>query len=953
MLERIVEFVGLNNFFIPDDELKFFTKEKQLFDYQVDALRNTLKFFELSIENQKFNKEKVYQYLELDENLSKLKIKDSILGEEKFSYLYFKDYKEKPSLNTEDIPFKYFVNRCSYWMATGSGKTLIMIKLIAILKKLIKEKKIPNKKILILAPSNSIIEQIKAHIDEFNKGNTEKLNITDLKEFNDFDDLYIYRADNIVASETKEKQLNFYDFYNNGDWYLILDEAHKGDKDESIRQKLFALIAKNGIMFNFSATFTEEIDKVTTIKDFKLDKFLTSGYGKKIALLDSSVATGSEEQKDSIIKSLMILAALKKEYKNLKPLYSPPLMLVLANSVNIEKADLKEYFKNLQKVIAGEFDFEKVKNELINELNSKSYLFGLGEIKIDILKELNKDDFFQVFNVSKATKDKIEVSRLIGNDDELVFKLKGSNEYFMLINASNINKWTNDFLDGYEIVESIEESVFKNLDVKENISILMGSRKFIEGWDSNRPSIINFVNLGTTNEAKKLILQAIGRGVRIEPFRNFRKRLCGVEHKEEDIKIINKALSKTQFSNISLCKDVNLIESLFIFPSKKEQIEKILTSLKEVSDNLNKECRKINVKKQDIKDLCYPVFKESDEFNEEPFVISKEDFERLKEIILTYDDITLLLKFGISPRTIEKIKDESNFKVKNRKNLNLKDYELLKTIDNYFSKKIKKFVGFEIVNDDIIKHYKHICAEMDEETIKEFQNDIDKIIQAKKCPNESKELKELENILDNPYLPVDVKEQVEKKLIEIQSNIIQSSFIPSIIDCKVLLEHYYIPLLHLKYDEEKKEVIEAPFNFKHIIKVQSEIEFINELVKVVPKLNKVYDNWYFSKLDESLDEIKIPYFNSDKGDYDNFSPDFIFWLKQGEKRKIIFVDPKGSEHTRNARDKILGFEKFVKGIDDSSIEVKLFLYTKDSEKVDSEKREYWTDNLNEIFGLSF
>ncbi len=627
-------------------------------------------------------------------------------------------------------------------------------------------------------------------------------------------------------------------------------------------------------------------------------------------------------------------------------------MLVLANSVNIEKADLKEYFKNLQKVIAGEFDFEKVKNELINELNSKSYLFGLGKIKIDILKKLNKDDFFQVFNVSKATKDKIEVSRLIGNDDELVFKLKGSNEYFMLINASNINKWTNDFLDGYEIAESIKESIFKNLDVKENISILMGSRKFIEGWDSNRPSIINFVNLGTTNEAKKLILQAIGRGVRIEPFRNFRKRLCDVEHKEEDIKVINEALSKTHFSNISLCKDVNLIESLFIFPSKKEQIEKILTSLKEVSDNLNKECRKINVEKQDIKDLCYPVFKESDEFNEEPFVISEEDFERLKEIVLTYDDITLLLKFGISPRTIEKIKDESNFKVKNRKNLNLKDYELLKTIDNYFSKKIKKFVGFEIVNDDIIKHYKHICAEMDEETIKEFREDIKEIIQAKKCPeNINKKSEEIKNKL----LQVEDIDEIVKLKEEANrlKNGVKSNFIPSIIDCKMLLEHYYIPLLHLKYDEEKKEVIEAPFNFKHIIKVQSEIEFINKLVKVVRKLKEVYDSWYFSKLDESLDEIKIPYFNTDKGDWDNFSPDFIFWLKQKEKRKIIFVDPKGIEHTRNAKDKILGFEKFVKGISDPSIEVKLFLYNQDSEKVDSEKREYWSDDLDEIFGLSF
>ena len=54
MLESIVKFEELNNFFIPDDELKFFTKDKVLFDYQVDALKKTLKFFEIAFEKQKF-----------------------------------------------------------------------------------------------------------------------------------------------------------------------------------------------------------------------------------------------------------------------------------------------------------------------------------------------------------------------------------------------------------------------------------------------------------------------------------------------------------------------------------------------------------------------------------------------------------------------------------------------------------------------------------------------------------------------------------------------------------------------------------------------------------------------------------------------------------------------------------------------------------------------------------
>ena len=50
----------------------------------------------------------------------------------------------------------------------------------------------------------------------------------------------------------------------------------------------------------------------------------------------------------------------------------------------------------------------------------------------------------------------------------------------------------------------------------------MGSRSFYEGWDSNRPNIINFINIGG-RDAKKYVLQAIGRGVRIEPYKGKRK----------------------------------------------------------------------------------------------------------------------------------------------------------------------------------------------------------------------------------------------------------------------------------------------------------------------------------------------------------------------------------------------------------------------------------------------
>jgi type III restriction enzyme len=90
----------------------------------------------------------------------------------------------------------------------------------------------------------------------------------------------------------------------------------------------------------------------------------------------------------------------------------------------------------------------------------------------------------------------------------------------------DITQWLKEKLEGYEVVERFEdESIFARLNEDEDINILMGSRAFYEGWDSNRPNVIAFINIGKGEEAKKFVLQSIGRGVRIEPFKNVRRRL--------------------------------------------------------------------------------------------------------------------------------------------------------------------------------------------------------------------------------------------------------------------------------------------------------------------------------------------------------------------------------------------------------------------------------------------
>ena len=64
----------------------------------------------------------------------------------------------------------------------------------------------------------------------------------------------------------------------------------------------------------------------------------------------------------------------------------------------------------------------------------------------------------------------------------------------------------------------------------------------------------------------------------------------------------------------------------------------------------------------------------------------------------------------------------------------------------------------------------------------------------------------------------------------------------------------------------------------------------------------------FSKLDQTLDEVYVPYYNPKENNMARFKPDFIFWLQKGKEYTILFVDPKGTEHADGYR-KIDGYSR--------------------------------------------
>lgn len=968
LLQKIIEDLRFED--LPSNwnsfDLENFSKSKKLWDYQQEAVKDAIrvlwKYFEDFVdyhegETLEVNPERKKKFLKwykdngLDENLDiKVDKRKRRIYNLLTEYYPFEDRK---------ISYEHFINRMCFWMATGSGKTLIIIKLLQVLAKLIERKEIPPYDILVLTHRDDLIEQFKKLVDEFNYANETKIILRELKEYPEVKrqpplfgiTIFYYRSDNL-SDEQKEKIIDFANYDNEGRWYIFLDEAHKGDREESKRQHIYSILSRNGFLFNSSATFIDSRDIITCAFEFNLSSFIESGYGKHIGILKQEIRAfrdkedySGEEKQKIVLKSLILLTYAKKFHSKItkiqQGLYHKPLLLTLVNSVNTEDADLKLFFRELEKIGKGDVEEEVFKtalDELWDELKDEpNFMFEEGRIKIDeaVFRNITENDVLNYVYNSK-TSGEIEILRRPSDRKELAFKLKTSDIPFALIKIGDISGWLKEEFLGYEIQERFEEEgYFESLNREDSdINILMGSRSFYEGWDSNRPNVINFINIGMGQDAKKFILQSAGRGVRIEPIENRRKRLLQIYNAKE--------IDETLFNQIK--NEVLPIETLFIFGTNRKALKTVIGELEkerkregetQLSLLVNKETEKYELLIPTYKLSDHPLIKKRELVK---FEISQKDLEVLKRYAeFTSDNRILLMRHNTEPEKIQILKDSlSNPDRFKRSEKSFKNVDLLvQRIFDYFDVVPEELKGLKELEEEI-RHFKNVKVYLKD--ISEIQKKIERV---KNYPSQVKELQA-------QYGKVSPQEYIEMAKSLSREESFESAY--KKIRIKYIANHYYIPLV--LSEDEKVDYI------KHIIKTQSEVKFINDLENYLTKSDnkfKEFDWWLFSKIDQSLDEVYVPYYNPNANKISYFYPDFIFWLKKGNNYSIVFIDPKGTEHTSYIR-KIDGHREIFeengkeKIFDHNGLKVKINVRVKpdDVSKIPDLYRQYSFDKIGNM-----
>jgi hypothetical protein len=625
-------------------------------------------------------------------------------------------------------------------------------------------------------------------------------------------------------------------------------------------------------------------------------------------------------------------------------------MLVLVNTVNLaevreEKPDLTLFFEELERIGRGDIDvvvFDKAKEELLQEFSENPKLVyedALIHIDENIIRNLKVEDILRYVYNSESF-GAVEAILIPGRRKEAVFKLKTSDKPFALIRIGDAIKWIKDNLKGYEVVESYEDkSVFENLDEREDISILMGSRAFYEGWDSNRPNIILFINIGIGAEAKKFIIQSVGRGVRIEPVKGKRRRLVNLYNKGEDNGLYQKI------------KDyVEPIETLFIFGTNRNALHEVITTLKvekEVEEVI--ELKKNEEAQQRV--LLIPVFKPSNrklyqEREPQKFLIPEPLLNILKEYFTSVDDRVLIVQNDLTPSLLTFIRDSLREKEKYYRvvpsDVNAPLKVTVQKLIAHFNTNVEELEKFKRLEDEII-HFKKVKVLLRaQEEIRELK---DKIRRVREFKDPEARKRELQQMFNERKISLDEYTSEIEKLARLSK---EEKF--KDLRIKYVANHYYVPLI--LSEKEKVDYI------RHIIKTKSEARFIEDLEAYLER-NKDRINvdwWMFSKIDEHLDEVYIPYYDPDTNKIRKFKPDFIFWFNRGKDYFIVFVDPKGIKHTEFEH-KVDWFRKFFGDIDSPKvfrfdgfkIRVFLYLYTEDKNKLSEGYRAYWFDRVEDIF----
>lgn len=277
---------------------------------------------------------------------------------------------------------------------------------------------------------------------------------------------------------------------------------------------------------------TREVYAKNILFDYSYKYFYEDGYGKESLILNLKDADYIQEHIARQYFTACLLSFYQQQFlwaTNREKLsdfnIEKPLWVFVGNTVSGEDSDIL----NVLRFFAGFLNDEAQTKVWLKDLigNTARLLDGKGRNifhdRFTPLMEFGVDDVYtgilkQLFNAD--AKQRLKVVNLKNSKGELVLRV-GESEPFGLINIGDDAGFFKEAESDENVeyfdteVDDFGGSVFGTLNNKSSLlNVLIGSRKFTEGWSSWRVSTMGLLNMGKGEGSQ--IIQLFGRGVRLK-----------------------------------------------------------------------------------------------------------------------------------------------------------------------------------------------------------------------------------------------------------------------------------------------------------------------------------------------------------------------------------------------------------------------------------------------------
>jgi hypothetical protein len=465
------------------------------------------------------------------------------------------------------------LNKLAFWMATGSGKTLVMhANILQFQHYLTKHgRRRELNRIILLTPNEGLSQQ---HLREF-----AAVGIDAELFSKDGRGLFAGQAVEILEitrlrDEMGDKTVAVDAFEGNN--LVLVDEGHRGASGggDGAWMRFRNALCEKGFSFEYSATFGQAVKgnptltdlyAKNTLFDYSYRYFYGDGFGKDYQILNLDEQTQREHLELYLVACLLSFFQQQRLYRDRESAFRPfqiekPLWICVGGSVTAtlatrDASDIVEILQFLARYAqdrAGSIQrIERVLNQGLVTATGKNlfasrfaYLNTCGLTASKVFDET----LSTLFNAPGGGQ--LYVENLKGATGEVALRLGAENDAFGVINVGDDAKLVklcaeNDLATGER---EFSGSLFHEINQPHSqVNLLIGSKKFTEGWSSWRVSTMGLMNVGKGEGAQ--IIQLFGRGVRLKGFDMSLKRS-----------------GKTQLSDgVEQPKHIGVLETLGIF----------------------------------------------------------------------------------------------------------------------------------------------------------------------------------------------------------------------------------------------------------------------------------------------------------------------------------------------------------------------------------------------------